>query len=132
MPADHDDQQCGTDPDRISRQAHCPARRQHQRAQACQQANGLPAVVGDARPQRVGLRAQTPGELDAKILEMIDVKRPVLFDCRVDPTENCYPMIPSGAAHNEMILCDAQEEEMTALTRKLEAVASARRPVPGG
>ena len=52
----------------------------------------------------VGLRAEKPDELDAKILEMIDVKRPVLFDCRVDPKENCYPMIPSGAAHNEMIL----------------------------
>jgi acetolactate synthase-1/2/3 large subunit len=59
----------------------------------------------------VGLRADKPDELDAKIQEMIDVKRPVLFDCRVDPAENCYPMIPSGAAHNEMILCDAQEEE---------------------
>jgi acetolactate synthase-1/2/3 large subunit len=59
----------------------------------------------------VGLRATRPDELDAKIQEMIDVRRPVLFDCRVDPTENCYPMIPSGAAHNEMILCDAQEEE---------------------
>ncbi len=35
---------------------------------------------------------------------MISVRRPVLFDCRVDPMENCYPMIPSGAAHNEMIL----------------------------
>jgi acetolactate synthase-1/2/3 large subunit len=58
----------------------------------------------------VGLRADTPGELDAKIQEMIDVRRPVLFDVRVDPKENCYPMIPSGAAHNEMILCDAQEE----------------------
>jgi hypothetical protein len=32
------------------------------------------------------------------------VKRPVLFDVRVDPTENCYPMIPSGAAHNEMAI----------------------------
>jgi len=61
----------------------------------------------------VGLRASTPGELDAKIREMIDVKRPVLFDCRVDRTENCYPMIPSGAAHNEMILCDAEEEATT-------------------
>jgi len=61
----------------------------------------------------VGLRAETPGELDAKIIEMISVKRPVLFDCRVDPNENCYPMIPSGAAHNEMILSDAQEEETT-------------------
>ena len=44
---------------------------------------------------------------------MIAVKRPVLFDCRVDPTENCYPMIPSGAAHNEMILSDAEDEEPT-------------------
>jgi acetolactate synthase-1/2/3 large subunit len=52
----------------------------------------------------VGLRATRPEELDDKIREMISVKKPVLFDCRVDPMENCYPMIPSGAAHNEMIL----------------------------
>jgi acetolactate synthase-1/2/3 large subunit len=52
----------------------------------------------------VGLRATKPQELDDKIREMISVKKPVLFDCRVDPMENCYPMIPSGAAHNEMIL----------------------------
>jgi acetolactate synthase-1/2/3 large subunit len=52
----------------------------------------------------LGLRASNPAELDAKILEMIDSKKPVLFDCVVDPTENCYPMIPSGAAHNEMLL----------------------------
>jgi len=52
----------------------------------------------------VGLRAEKPSELDDKIREMIDVKRPVLFDVRVDPSENCYPMIPSGAAHNEMLL----------------------------
>ena len=58
----------------------------------------------------VGFRAETPAELDAKIMEMIDVRHPVLFDCRVDQKENCYPMIPSGAAHNEMILCDAEEE----------------------
>jgi acetolactate synthase-1/2/3 large subunit len=58
----------------------------------------------------VGLRAQTPAELDAKINEMIAVKRPVLFDVRVDPKENCYPMIPSGAAHDQMILSDAEDE----------------------
>jgi acetolactate synthase-1/2/3 large subunit len=52
----------------------------------------------------VGLRATKPAELDDKIREMISVNRPVLFDCRVDPAENCYPMIPSGAAHNEMLL----------------------------
>jgi acetolactate synthase-1/2/3 large subunit len=58
----------------------------------------------------VGIRAQKPDELDDKIKEMISVKRPVLFDCRVDPKENCYPMIYSGAAHNEMVLSDAEEE----------------------
>ena len=52
----------------------------------------------------VGLRADKPSELDDKIKEMIGVKKPVLFDVRVDPTENCYPMIPSGGAHNEMLL----------------------------
>jgi acetolactate synthase I/II/III large subunit len=58
----------------------------------------------------VGLRADKPSELDDKIKEMIKVRRPVLVDVRVDPKENCYPMMPSGAAHNEMILCDAEEE----------------------
>jgi acetolactate synthase-1/2/3 large subunit len=58
----------------------------------------------------VGIRAETPGELDEKIQHMISVKRPVLFDCRVDPHENCYPMIPSGAAHDEMILSEGEEE----------------------
>jgi acetolactate synthase-1/2/3 large subunit len=52
----------------------------------------------------LGLRAEHPDELDAKILEMIDSPRPVLFDCRVENAENCFPMIPSGKAHNEMIL----------------------------
>ncbi|MGO4386889.1 acetolactate synthase 3 large subunit [Microvirga sp. 2YAF29] len=54
----------------------------------------------------VGIRCDNPGELDAKILEMINVKRPVIFDCLVDKTENCFPMIPSGKAHNEMLLND--------------------------
>jgi len=58
----------------------------------------------------VGLRATTPAELDAKILEMINTDRPVIFDCVVDKNENCYPMIPSGAAHDEMILADAQDQ----------------------
>ena len=52
----------------------------------------------------VGIRADTPDELDGKILEMINSPRPVLFDCRVEKSENCLPMIPSGKAHNEMIL----------------------------
>jgi acetolactate synthase I/II/III large subunit len=53
-----------------------------------------------------GLRADTPDELDAKIIEMIDSPKPVIFDCRVEKAENCFPMIPSGKAHNEMILGD--------------------------
>ncbi len=56
----------------------------------------------------VGLRAETPGDLDAKIIEMIEVKRPVLFDCVVTRQENVFPMIPSGAAHNEMLFGDHQ------------------------
>jgi acetolactate synthase-1/2/3 large subunit len=56
----------------------------------------------------VGIRAEKPDELDAKILEMIASPKPVLFDCRVAKAENCYPMIPSGKAHNEMILPDDQ------------------------
>jgi acetolactate synthase-1/2/3 large subunit len=58
----------------------------------------------------VGIRCDKPEDLDAAILQMIDSPKPVLFDCIVDQMENCYPMIPSGAAHNEMILCDADEE----------------------
>ena len=55
----------------------------------------------------LGIRADRPEELDAKILQMIDSDKPVLFDCRVTKDENCFPMIPSGKAHNEMILGDA-------------------------
>ncbi len=52
----------------------------------------------------VGLRATKVGEVDDVINEMIAVKRPVVVDMCVDQKENCFPMIPSGAAHNEMIL----------------------------
>ena len=52
----------------------------------------------------VGIRAEKPDELDDAIDEMISVKRPVLFDCRVAALANCFPMIPSGKAHNEMLL----------------------------
>ncbi|MGE5501441.1 MAG: acetolactate synthase 3 large subunit [Ignavibacteriales bacterium] len=61
----------------------------------------------------VGLRAETPAELDDKIREMIDTPRPVIFDCRVEKAENCLPMIPSGKAHNEMILPDDWDTDLT-------------------
>src|SRR5262249_17569615 len=59
----------------------------------------------------VGIRAEKPHELDDAIAEMIAVKRPVLFDCRVAALANCFPMIPSGKAHNEMLLPAEAEEE---------------------
>ncbi len=57
-----------------------------------------------------GIRAEKPSELDDKIIEMIECDQPVLFDCVVEQKENCYPMIPSGAAHNEMIFGDEDEK----------------------
>ena len=59
----------------------------------------------------VGIRASKPSELDEKINEMINIDRPVIFDCLVDKTENCYPMIPSGKAHNQMILGPEDENK---------------------
>ncbi len=62
----------------------------------------------------VGLQAIKPGDLDGAIKEMISIKRPVLFDCRVAALENCFPMIPSGKAHNEMLLPVEATDEATA------------------
>ena len=62
----------------------------------------------------VGIRAEKPDELDDAIEEMIKVKRPVIFDCRVAALANCFPMIPSGKAHNEMLLGDEAEAEAIA------------------
>ena len=74
-------------------------------------ASALPDFVRLAEAYgAVGLRAETPAELDAKIMEMIDTPRPVIFDCRVAKAENCLPMIPSGKAHNDMILADMAAE----------------------
>ena len=54
----------------------------------------------------VGIRAEHPDELDEKILQMINSPKPVIFDCRVTKDENCFPMIVSGKAHNEMTMGD--------------------------
>ncbi|MDH3472082.1 MAG: acetolactate synthase 3 large subunit [Rhodospirillales bacterium] len=59
----------------------------------------------------LGLRAEAPEELDDKIMEMIDTPRPVILDCRVEQAENCFPMIPSGAAHYEMLLGPGDKAE---------------------
>ena len=59
----------------------------------------------------VGVRAKNLSELDDAINEMISVDRPVIADIWVDKKENCFPMIPSGAAHNEMLLSKYDKEK---------------------
>ncbi|SBW14193.1 thiamine pyrophosphate protein [Brucella sp. 10RB9215] len=61
-----------------------------------------------------GIRCEKPGDLDAAIQEMIDIDKPVIFDCRVANLANCFPMIPSGKAHNEMLLPDEATDEAVA------------------
>ncbi len=57
-----------------------------------------------------GIRCSDPGDLDDAIMEMINHDGPVVFDCLVEKHENCFPMIPSGKAHNEMLLGEADTE----------------------
>ncbi|MEL6967593.1 MAG: acetolactate synthase 3 large subunit [Pseudomonadota bacterium] len=58
-----------------------------------------------------GIRCTKPSELDAAIQKMIDTPGPVIFDCCVVTLANCFPMIPSGKAHNEMLLPDEATDE---------------------
>ena len=69
----------------------------------------------------VGLRAKTPDELDDKIIEMLNTDQPVIFDCLVDKQENCFPMIPSGKPHNQMLLGpnDQKSKKITGKGRTL-------------
>ncbi|MEY3308938.1 MAG: hypothetical protein RLZZ413_2976 [Pseudomonadota bacterium] len=57
-----------------------------------------------------GIRCSDPADLDEAILEMLRYDGPVIFDCLVEKHENCFPMIPSGKAHNEMMLGDADTQ----------------------
>ena len=59
----------------------------------------------------VGLRAEKIGDVDDVINEMIAVDRPVVADIQVDQRENCFPMIPGGKAHNEILLGPADEPQ---------------------
>ncbi|MBO1039662.1 acetolactate synthase 3 large subunit [Brucella pituitosa] len=61
-----------------------------------------------------GIRCDKPAQLDDAIMEMIEIKKPVIFDCRVANLANCFPMIPSGKAHNEMLLPDEATDEAVA------------------
>ncbi|OUI84944.1 biosynthetic-type acetolactate synthase large subunit [Acetobacter orientalis] len=65
-----------------------------------------------------GLRATRLDELDSVIREALEHDGPVVVDLCVAEGENCFPMIPSGAAHNEMILGPEQEERGAEVTRE--------------
>ena len=57
-----------------------------------------------------GIQCSDPADLDDAIMEMINYDGPVIFDCLVEKHENCFPMIPSGKPHNEMLLGEASTE----------------------
>jgi acetolactate synthase-1/2/3 large subunit len=91
----------------------------HEKRYAHSYTEALPDFVKLAEAYHaVGIRCEKPGDLDGAIKEMIDVKRPVIFDCVVDQKENCFPMIPSGRAHNEMLLGDAGVSIEDAITEE--------------
>ncbi|NSX55662.1 acetolactate synthase 3 large subunit [Parasulfitobacter algicola] len=57
-----------------------------------------------------GIRCDNADDLDEAIKEMLAYDGPVIFDCLVEKHENCFPMIPSGKAHNEMLLGEADTQ----------------------
>jgi len=57
-----------------------------------------------------GILCSDPDDLDDAIMEMLNYDGPVIFDCLVEKHENCFPMIPSGKAHNEMLLGEADTQ----------------------
>ena len=57
-----------------------------------------------------GIQCSDPADLDDAIMEMLNHDGPVIFDCLVEKHENCFPMIPSGKAHNEMLMGEASTE----------------------
>lgn len=58
-----------------------------------------------------GIRCSDPASLDDAIIEMLEYPGPVIFDCLVEKHENCFPMIPSGEAHNKMLLGAASTKD---------------------
>ena len=67
--------------------------------------SSLPDFVALAAAYGIkGLKVEDTADLDGVIKEMIETDGPVVVDCRVAKLENCMPMVPAGAAHNEMLL----------------------------
>jgi acetolactate synthase-1/2/3 large subunit len=75
----------------------------------------------------LGLRAVKPKEVEAVLKAGLKHKGPVLMDIHIDPYENCYPMIPAGGAHHEMMLEDPPE-----LSQARKGGAAAKRKVDEG
>ena len=74
--------------------------------------DSLPDFVKLAESYKaVGLRAKTTDDLDAVINQMIETKNTVIADIWVTKEENCFPMIQSGSAHNEMMLSKDQKQD---------------------
>jgi acetolactate synthase-1/2/3 large subunit len=65
-----------------------------------------------------GLRASTVGELDQAIATMLATPGPVILDVVVDENEMCFPMIPGGAAHNEIMLGPADQKKADPAARE--------------
>jgi acetolactate synthase-1/2/3 large subunit len=61
-----------------------------------------------------GIRIDDPADLDAGIADMLDHAGPVLVDVHVTRLDNCYPMVPSGAGHTEMLF--GPQDRRVALT----------------
>jgi acetolactate synthase-1/2/3 large subunit len=57
-----------------------------------------------------GIKCADPADLDDAIMTMLRHDGPVIFDCLVEKHENCFPMIPSGKPHNEMLLGEAETQ----------------------
>ncbi len=75
---------------------------------------GLPDFIKLAESYGMtGLRATEPGQVDDVIKQMLDTPGPVIVDMVVSKEENCFPMIPGGAAHNEILLGDNDRREQT-------------------
>ncbi|NRG17926.1 acetolactate synthase 3 large subunit [Rhizobiales bacterium] len=70
-----------------------------------------------------GICVDKPAALDDAIMEMLETPKPVIFDCRVANLANCFPMIPSGKAHNEMLLPDEANDEAVATAISKEGKA---------
>jgi acetolactate synthase-1/2/3 large subunit len=70
-----------------------------------------------------GLRCEHPGDLAEAMKALVDSDGPAVLDCRVAALENCFPMIPSGRAHNDMTLPDEASDARVASLIDAEGAA---------